>query len=317
MRDGRGYPRASSALALALTPASFLNISTLLVGGVFVSARIKVQEREELAAVNAGERAIAEAFVAARREARALPTYPGEIPADLARGYAIQEIAIDLRHGRPVGWKVGGVSPGLQAKLGAHRLAGPIFADSLWTAGGAPTALPLIDGGFAAIEAEFVASIGPDVDPARCDWTLEAASEQIEAVFIGVELSGSPLGAINDLGPVVVASDFGNNLGLVIGAELTDWRARMDDVAVETFIDGVSVGRGGALSLAGGPLESVRFLLEHRARRGRPLAAGTLVSTGAVTGVHRVGVGSAATCAFEGVGEIRCTTVAAAPSREG
>lgn len=277
--------------------------------------RTEFQGRGELRAeVTPAELAIAEAFVAARRAARALPGYPGEIPADLTRAYAIQEAAIGLCDARPVGWKVGGVAPDLQAALGAHRVAGAVLADSLWTAGEAPTPLPVIAGGFAAIEAEFVARIGPDVDPARTDWTLEAAADQVEAVFIGVELSGSPLSAINDLGPVVVASDFGNNLGLVVGPELTDWRARLDGIAVETVIDGISVGRGGSLSLAGGALESVRFLLEHRARQGRPLAPGTLVSTGAVTGVHRVGVGSAATCVFEGVGEIRCTTVAAAPS---
>jgi 2-keto-4-pentenoate hydratase len=267
--------------------------------------------------ITPAELAIAEAFVAARRAARALPGYPGAIPVDLARAYAIQEAAIGLHPDRPVGWKVGGVAPDLQAALGAHRLAGAVFADSLWTVGQAPTPLPVIEGGFAAIEAEFVARIGPDVDPGRTDWTLEAAADQVEAVFIGVELSGSPLSAINDLGPMVVASDFGNNLGLLIGPELTDWRARLDGITVETVIDGVSVGRGGSLSLAGGALESVRFLLEHRARQGRPLVPGTLVSTGAVTGVHRVNAGSAATCVFEGVGEIRCTTVAAAPVFQG
>ena len=128
-----------------------------------------------------------------------------------------------------------------------------------------------------------------------------------------MELAGSPLSAINDLGSAVVASDFGNNGGLVIGPELTDWRARLDGIQVETVIDGVSVGKGGSPSLAGGALESVRFLLEHCARWGRPLTAGTLVSTGAVTGVHRIYAGSESTCLFEGVGEVRCTVVKAAP----
>ncbi|MNS94067.1 2-keto-4-pentenoate hydratase [compost metagenome] len=268
--------------------------------------------------VTAGEKAVAEAFVAARRAARPLNAYPGPMPADLARAYAIQEAAIRLRSGQPVGWKVGGVPSALQATLGAHRLAGAVFADSLWAAGEAPTLLPVIEGGFAAIEAEFVARIGPDVDPSRTEWTLEAAADQVETVFIGVEWSGSPLSAINDLGPLAVASDFGNNLGLVIGPELTNWRERLDGIEVETVIDGVGVGvgRGGSLSLAGGALESVRFLLEHCARQGRPLRPGTLVSTGAVTGVHRVEAGSESICVFKGVGEIGCTTVPAEPHRD-
>lgn len=259
------------------------------------------------------DQAVAETFVNARLAARAVPGYPGEAPLQMARSYAIQDAAIALYPDRVVGWKVGGVPPAQQPALGIHRLAGAIFAGNVWTTGAAPTPLPAIEGGFAAVEAEFIARIGADADPAKIEWTVEEAADQIDAVFIGVELAGSPLSAINDLGSAVVASDFGNNGGLVIGPELTDWRERMDAIQVETIIDGVSVGKGGAPSLAGGALESVRFLLEHCARWGRPLTAGTLVSTGAVTGVHRIYAGSESTCVFEGVGEVRCSVVKAAP----
>ncbi len=259
------------------------------------------------------DQAVAETFVSARLAARAVVDYPGEKPEQMARSYAIQDAAIALYPDQVVGWKVGGVPPAQQPTLGIHRLAGAIFAGNVWVAGEAPTPLPAIEGGFAAVEAEFIARIGADTDPAKTDWTVAEAADQIDAVFIGVELAGSPLSAINDLGSAVVASDFGNNGGLVIGPELTDWRDRMDAIQVETVIDGVSVGKGGSLSLAGGALESVRFLLEHCARWGRPLTAGTLVSTGAVTGVHRIYAGSESTCLFEGVGEVRCTVVKAAP----
>lgn len=267
--------------------------------------------------MSAAERAIAEALVQARLAGRAVPVYPGAVPEGLDRSYAIQQAAIDLYPDRVVGWKVGGVPPALQPSLGVHRLAGAIFAGNVWQAGDAPTPLPAIENGFAAVEAEFIARIGPDVDPARVDWTLDAAVDQIEAVFVGVELAGSPLPDINGLGPLVVASDFGNNVGLLLGPELTDWRARLDGVEVETFIDGVSVGRGGSQSLAGGALESVRFLLEHRARLGRPLTQGTLISTGALTGVHQVQAGRVAKCVFAGVAEIDCAVVPAGPRARG
>lgn len=259
------------------------------------------------------DQAVAETFVSARLAARAVSGYPGDAPQQMARSYAIQDAAIALYPDCVVGWKVGGVPADQQASLGIHRLAGAIFAGNVWIASEAPTPLPAIEGGFAAVEAEFIARIGADTNPAKTDWTVAEAADQIDAVFIGVELAGSPLSAINELGSAVVASDFGNNGGLVIGPELTDWRDRMDAIQVETFIDGVSVGKGGSLSLAGGALESVRFLLEHCARWGRPLKAGTLVSTGAVTGVHRVYAGSQSTCVFEGMGEVRCTVVKAAP----
>ena len=189
-----------------------------------------------------------------------------------------------------------------------HRISGPIFSRNVWpVATDGPTPLPAFEGGFAAVESEFIARIGADADPAKTDWTIEEAAAQVDAVFIGVELAGSPLSEINDLGSAVVASDFGNNGGMIVGPELTDWRARLETLSVETVVNGESLGVGGSPSLAGGAMESVRFLLEHCARRGRPLKKGTLVSTGAVTGVHRVYEGDEALCAFDGVGDIHCT----------
>lgn len=254
--------------------------------------------------------ATAEAFVSARLAARATPDYPGVLPTTMDEGYAVQEIAIGLYPGEIIGWKVGGVAPAIQEKLGAHRLAGPIFARNRWPIDG-DVVVKAIEGGFCAVEAEFLARIGPDVDPSKTEWTVEEATAAVDAVFIGLEIAGSPLPTINDLGPPIVASDFGNNAGVFIGPELTDWRARLDGVEVETIIDGSSVGTGGSPSLQGGAMESVRFLLGHCARRGRPLTPGMLVSTGAVTGVHRVYAGNEFTCDFKGVGVIKGTVVKA------
>ncbi len=255
-----------------------------------------------------GSADIAQSFVRARLAGRATPDYPGRIPRTMAEAYAVQDAAIALFPDVIVGWKVGGVPQDQQDDLGVHRVAGPIFSGHLWDDDGA-NRLPAIQGGFAAIEAEFVARIGPDVDPAKTDWSLQQAHDAVDAIFIGVELAGSPLAAINDLGSAVVASDFGNNAGLLLGARLDDWRNRMDRIAVETRIDGVAVGAGGAPSLAGGAIESVRFALEHCARRGRPLVQGILISTGAVTGVHRIYSGSDFVCDFQQVGKITGSVV--------
>jgi len=254
--------------------------------------------------------AIAARFVEARLGRFALPDYPGMKPASMAEAYATQEAAIGLFPDEVIGWKVGMVPPAQQAVLHARRLAGPIFRRNLWTPGLQPTPLPAIVGGFAAVEAEFVARVAL-VDPDQTDWTLDDASWAVAALHMGVELAGSPLSTINDLGSAVVASDFGNNGGLVLGAEIEDWAARLQGIEVETIIDGQAVGAGTAASIPAGILESVRFLIEHCARRGRPLAEGTLISTGAVTGVHRVPVGAHSVCAFSGVGEIHCSVIAA------
>lgn len=260
----------------------------------------------------AAPEAVAKRFVEARLACRSLSDYPGDLPVDMATAYATQDAAIALYPDEIVAWKVGMVPPTLQTRLGTHRVAGPIFSRNLWTASAEPTALPAFPGGFAAVEAEFVARVG-DLNPDQRDWTLDQATSAIEALHIGVEFAGSPLKTINDLGSAVVASDFGNNAGLVLGPEIEDWRARLDGIDVETVIDGAVAGTGAAGSIPHGILESVRFLIEHCARRGRPLAHGTWISTGAVTGVHDVEVGATSTCRFSGVGALHCRVVAARP----
>ncbi|MGO4610548.1 hypothetical protein AB4142_29905, partial [Variovorax sp. 2RAF20] len=97
----------------------------------------------------------------------------------------------------------------------------------------------------------------------------------VDVLLVGVELAGSPLPLINVLGPPIVVSDFGNNTGLVLGREVPDWQT-LDPAALrcETFIDGESVGTGGASSIPGGLLAALAFALSRCASRGHPLKAG-------------------------------------------
>ena len=180
--------------------------------------------------------------------------------------------------------------------------------------GEAPVETPVIAGGFAAVEAEYVLRIGQDAEPGRTRWSVEEAAAMVDVAFVGVEIAGSPLATINALGPTVVVSDFGNHAGLVLGPQIADWAERgLDSLTCRTLVDGQVVGEGGAAEIPGGPLDSVRFLLEHLAVRGRPLRRGDLVSTGAATGIHEVGPGARARVEFGRDGAIEVVTVAAKP----
>jgi 2-keto-4-pentenoate hydratase len=263
--------------------------------------------------------AIARAFVAARRSARALPDFPGQIPTTLDQGYAIQEHAIGLWGGEIVGWKVGKIPDDLVGPLGQTRVTGPIFRESFWLADSAGrNPAPVFAGGFAAMEAEFVFELAEDAPADKLDWTLAEAERLKGRMRIGMEMAGSPLPSINELGPTVVAADFGNNNGLILGGLLADWGEFADEPYLcEAFIDGQRVGRGSAASIPGGPMESVRFQLEHTARRGRPLKAGQLISTGAATGIHDIGVGQVGRVSFGRHGAVDCRAVAATPTGDG
>jgi 2-keto-4-pentenoate hydratase len=256
--------------------------------------------------------AIAAAFVDARRAAQPLAAYPGDRPADLAAAYAIQDRAI-ARAGRPViGWKVGRINAPLDAALGANRLTGPIFADTVvWPAPGEEPEMPVFVGGFAAAEAEFLLHIAPRADAAHPQ--DDAATRLvIDEVRLGIEIASSPWQGINADGPAVTASDFGNNHGLVFGPALAGWEAvDLCAVPVRTEVDGTVVGEATAATMLDGPLGAVRFLIAHLAQRGIDLGAGTWVSSGAVTGVHPVVVGQGVRAVFGDLGEVRCRIAAA------
>jgi len=253
---------------------------------------------------------IARAFVDARRNGRALTAYPGVEPESLDVAYAIQDEAIAAWPDRIAGWKLGRINPPHDARFGAGRLAGPIFSRAVWTAGTLPTRFGVIGGGFAAVEAEYVLELGEDA-PDRAGWTAANVGGLVSRVFTGVEIAGSPFPGINDHGPAVTASDFGNNAGLVLGAEVAGWRGRLADLTCTMSIDGVVIGRGGAASIPGGPLDSLAFLLNLLHRRGRRLEAGQLVSTGAATGVHDIVAGQAAVADFGDDGRIEGLAVPA------
>lgn len=259
---------------------------------------------------------VARSFVEARLAAKSLPDYPGVVPDDLATAYRIQDAAIALWPDEIVGWKIGRIAPQFEPLFGPGRLAGPIFHEMVRLAAGpAPTPFPVFEGGFAAVEAEFVIMVGANAAPEKTQWTTEEARTLVGEVLFGVETAGSPLATINVLGPTAVVSDFGNNAGLILGGIIPDWRTRIDrEFACESFIDGHLVGRGSAADLPGGPIESLRFVLELSARRGLPLKKGMLISTGAATGIHDIAVGQHARVVFAGVGVLEC--VAASTTQE-
>ena len=147
--------------------------------------------------------------------------------------------------------------------------------------------------------------------PDRGDWTADAVAPLVSRVFTGVEIAGSPFAGINDHGPAVTASDFGNNAGLILGGEVAGWRERLSGLVCTMTLNDVVVGRGGAAAIPGGPLDSLTFLLNLLHRRGRRLEAGQLVSTGAATGVHDILAGQSAGADFGPDGHIDCLAVPA------
>jgi 2-keto-4-pentenoate hydratase len=254
---------------------------------------------------------IAARFVSARRQATGLPDYPGPKPADLDQAYAVQKAAIDLQGDAISGWKVGRIFPPLSDQYGAERLAGPIFAGTVALAG-APGLV--FAEGFGAAEAEFLVQIGEAPNRPAGTLTLEDAAGAIAAIHIGIEIASSPFAGINDHGPAVTVSDFGNNNGLIVGPEITNWKSSgFEEIEIATIINGRTIGTGKASVFPHGVLGSVRFLLDNLASRGIAVPAGCWISSGAVTGVHKVQPGDEVLANFGRLGSVTCRIEAQSP----
>ena len=231
--------------------------------------------------------AIATSFVEARLQSRPLANYPGRVPDDLATAYRCQDAAIELWPDRIAGWKVGRIPEALEERFASDRLAGPIFATTIQYANGEQRLeSPVYPGGFAAIEAEFVIVVKSDAPAGKLEWSREEASEMIRDLRIVVETASSPLRSINDLGPAAIVSDFGNNAGLIVGPSITDWQSReLESMSCEAFIEGKSVGKGGAFRLSGGPIRSLQFMLDLAARRQHEVRGGLTAPEGVHQGI--------------------------------
>lgn len=255
---------------------------------------------------------ISQAFRDARLAGVSLPAFPGDLPINLDVAYRIQDLSLHFWPETVAGWKVAGMDTTRFSHLGADRLCGPVFAPNLKSmTTDAAVSMPVYPGGFAGVEAEFACCLGDIAKLPAGSLDTDDAMSVIERVHIAIEVAGSPLATINEIGPVAAVSDFGNNAGLVTSIELTSEQIeRMHEVEVTVDVDGKRVGASRAKQGRSGPLGAVAFLIENLRSRDVPIPPGTWVTTGAVTGVHAAAIGSTSVARFEGIGSVSVAFVA-------
>lgn len=264
----------------------------------------------------------AERLLHARQQGLGLTTFPGELPSSLSEAYISQDHAIRLRNAAIAGWKVGFIAPDRRDQDGDERVLGPIFADLVQQAEtGSQLPWRFIVGGFAAVEAEYIVRLGTEVNAHTALANEHDLQALVASVHVGVELAGSALLPINQIGPLAVASDFGNNNGLILGPQLPldpqslsapdTWA----DLSARTLVNDIEVGLGGASNVPGTPWRPFVFALRRLVQRGYSLPAGSLIATGASTGIHTVQNGDQASLQFwsehapEKRVELRCKVI--------
>src|SRR6185436_3439725 len=117
--------------------------------------------------------------------AESLPEFPGEIPASLDAAYACQDAAIAMWPDGVQGWKVGRIGEPWLSRLREDRLVGPIFTRAVQTVRDAEVIeFPVFDGGFAAVEAEFIVRLAADAPADKTNWTAESAGDLVGALHV-------------------------------------------------------------------------------------------------------------------------------------
>ncbi len=250
--------------------------------------------------LSARDDAISRRLVEARLTTKPLPDFPDRLPTTLEQAYAIQSASINRWPDVVVGWKVAMLPVPDRSRFPAERLAGPVFGSKVREIeAGSRVVMPIYAGGFAAVEAEFVLQLGVTVLPTGKDYSDEELIAVVSGWHCGAEIASSPMAVVNERGATSIISDFGNNAGVLVGPKITDWQTRpLDEMPAKVIVDGETVGETTAAAVPGGPLQALRFLIDLCADRGFELPAGTLVSSGAVTGVHDVKMDSIARLEF-------------------
>jgi 2-keto-4-pentenoate hydratase len=153
-----------------------------------------------------------------------------------------------------------------------------------------------------AVEPEFVFVIGKDLT----DEVGEAGSltDAIGSVSPGIEVHHYRFRFGEPTSQELIASN-GLHAGLVVGDRKVGPRDfDMDLEGVGLFVNGVLADSGIGAEIMGGPLESLRWLVNHLVWRGEVLRAGQLVIPGSPVGLIPVGPGDRVSARFTYLGGV-------------
>ena len=153
------------------------------------------------------------------------------------------------------GWKVGKIARRHRDGSGEDRLVGPIFSRACAARRTTSLEFPVIDGGFAAVEAEYIFRAGRDAPAGKTDWSASEAAGPGGCTARRRRNRGQPAGRHQPLGPRGGGVRFRQQCRPDAGpgnSPTGSSDARPANCAAKPVIEGVSVGSGGARSVPGG-----------------------------------------------------------------
>jgi 2-keto-4-pentenoate hydratase len=224
----------------------------------------------------------------------------------LTEAYAVQEkyLATRIAAGeRFIGYKVGCTSPAIRGQFGLSQpIVGRLLAPHLYQDG---AKLNLDDYVDCALEAELVFHLGIDLDGSN----LETAHlrSAISAVSPGIEIHNYRFWYGTPSSQELIASN-GIHAGLVVGAAYPLLHeVDLNQERTSLIINELEMhsGVGADLMDGGGPIQSLRWLVNHLRERNLGLRAGDLVIPGSATKLIKVKDGDLAEAHFTNFGLCR------------
>ncbi|NHO33074.1 2-keto-4-pentenoate hydratase [Acetobacter fallax] len=201
------------------------------------------------------------------------------IPADETEAYSVQD-EVTRALGPVCGWKVGASSPE------AEPAAAPLHAGTIFPNG---AIIPADLCRHRGVEAEIAWRFSQGVTGPAENITRTAVMDAIGSVHPVIELVDTRFAEPGSQHPLVHLADQQNHGALIVGPAIKSWRSH-DPLSepVTMRIDHRKVLSRTGGNAAGDPMRLLLWLARHAAQRGLPIEAGTIVTTGSVTGTQFV-----------------------------
>ena len=206
---------------------------------------------------------------------------------NLETAYKIQEKVLEGLGNGSIFWKVGSTSKEAQKKLGTDEPGSCRVPEKYCFKNG--DQIPIFDTHDVWVEGEFGIRLGSDLPSRDRAYNRNEVISAIDGAAASLELVGSRFGSgIANSGRYNVTADCGANIALCIGEIATHFNSRsLKENPAELYVNEKKVASGSGEKALGDPINVMVWLANQQRRKGG-LRAGSVVSTGTCTGLHKV-----------------------------
>ena len=201
-----------------------------------------------------------------------------------------------------VGWKVGATTEAAQKAFGIESpFYGPIPQSAVMSSPAKITKNQCVG----ACEPEYAFKMARDFPAAGEEVNPKNLAGAVDSLHIAIEVIGRAIGNPDYANGVGVTMDFGGNVVFVVGPKVEDWQNQdLTTASVESKVDGQVVETGNGEPIMGHPLNSLLWMAEQLAAKGKHLKAGEWVSTGTCTPAVPAQAGTNYTASFSTFGDV-------------